>query len=66
MIRKLRRVEEMTGMQNQKHKETASIVEILVISLVETVRWQENVSTLEKLNMLLETVFSQEGSSHES
>jgi len=66
VIRKLRRVEEMTGMQNQKHKETASIVEILVISLVETVRWQENVSTLEKLNMLLETVFSQEGSSHES
>ena len=66
MIRKLRRVEEMTGMQNQKHKETASIVEILVISLVETLRWQENVSTLEKLNMLLETVFSQEGSSHES
>jgi len=59
-------VEEMTGMQNQKHKETASIVEILVISLVETLRWQENVSTLEKLNMLLETVFSQEGSSHES
>jgi len=50
--KKLGRVKWVTGMQNQKQKETALIVAILVILL------EENVSTLEKVGILLETVFS--------